>query len=180
MNCFCPPALLRRVLSLVALAVAGPALAQYANADLPDWREDDVPPPPAYSAKPSDLIAIEVPVSASVKIGLDPATIAINQRTGIVRYVVVMRGATAVNASYEGIRCSTGEYRIYARQTQGNPWSPNTDATWKPLRGQTGVVVAYPYQLARDGLCAGTTVRQNVDEMARELRSGNQSIYLGR
>ncbi|MFT3778102.1 MAG: CNP1-like family protein [Ottowia sp.] len=157
------------------LAVSIPALAQYADLDRADWKEDTAPPPPEYSSR--GLIEIEMPRSASVKMGVDPKTIAINHATGIVRYVVVARGPSAVNASYEGIRCATGEYKVYARQTEGNPWSPSGEDDWKPMRGQSGVVVSHPYRLARDGICIGTGVRQTVDDMVRELRSGNRSLY---
>lgn len=141
----------------------------------PNWREDPVPPPPAYST--SGLIDIEMPVRSNVKMGLDPDTLVLNQQTGVVRYVVVARGPSAINASYEGIRCATGEYRVYARQTPGNPWNPSEDEDWKPMRGQSGVVVAHPLRLARDGLCVGTTLRRTAQDMVRELRTGNRSIY---
>ena len=157
------------------LVISMQAIAQYADLDRADWKEDAAPPPPAYSTR--GLIDIEMPRGASVKMGIDPKTITINHATGIVRYVVVARGPSAVNASYEGIRCATGEYKVYARQTEGNPWSPSGEDDWKPMRGQSGVVVAYPLRLAREGICVGNGVRQTVDDMVRELRSGNQSLY---
>lgn len=167
------PAPCRPLLLAAALCLAGPALAQdYANADLPDWQEDQVPPPPAYTTEAARLIDIDMPASASVKVGIDPATIAINRATGIVRYVVVLRGPSAVNASYEGIRCATGEYKVYARQSQGGPWSPSSPSQWKPMLGQSGIVVTYPTRLAQRGLCFGPSVRQNVAEAVRDLRSG--------
>ena len=164
-----------RWLALGGLALALPVLAQSPNLDLADWKEDAVPPPPAYST--SGLIDIEMPRSAAVRMGVDPKTITINHQTGIVRYVVVARGPSAVNASYEGIRCATGEYRVYARQVQGGEWSPSSESDWKAMRGQGGVVVQYPLRLAQGGLCLGTGVRQTVPEMVRELRSGNRSLY---
>ncbi|QTD46120.1 CNP1-like family protein [Ottowia testudinis] len=171
-----PPSF-RRWLAVTACAVAWttPALAQYAELDRADWREDAVPPPPAYST--SRLIDIEMPRSSTVRMGIDPDTISINHQTGIVRYVVVARGVSAVNASYEGIRCATGEYRVYARQAQGNAWSPSGEDAWKSMRGQTSIMVQHPFQLARSGLCLGTGVRQTAADMVRELRSGNQSLY---
>ena len=87
------------------------------------------------------------------------------------------RGPSAVNATYEGIRCATGEYRVYARQVQGNPWTPSGEDDWKSMRGQTSVMVQHPYRLARDGMCIGTGVRQTVADMVRELKSGNRSLY---
>ena len=166
----------RRLLTGLALAaLAAPALAQYADLDRADWKEDAVPPPPAYST--SGLIEIDMPRSSSVKMGIDPATITINRETGIVRYVVLARGPSALNASYEGIRCATGEFRVYARQTQGNPWSNNEDGAWKSMRGQSSVIVQHPYWLARNGICIGSSVRPAVAEMVRELKSGNATLY---
>ena len=164
----------RRLAAALCLAVPALALAQdYANQDLPDWKEDPVPPPPAYTTEAARLIDIDMPAGASVQAGIDPATIAINLATGIVRYVVVLRGPSAVNASYEGIRCSTGEYKIYARQSQGNPWSPSSQPQWKPLLNQSGFGPIYPYRLAQRGLCFGPSVRQTPADAVRDLRSGN-------
>ena len=165
----------RYLLAGLALVAAAPALAQTLDLDRSDWKEDAVPPPPAYSV--NRLIEIEMPRSASVRMGIDPDTITINHQTGIVRYVVVARGPSATNASYEGIRCATGEYRVYARQTQGNAWTPSDEGGWKSMLGQSSVMVKHPARLARDGICIGTGVRQTVADMVRELKSGNKSLY---
>lgn len=157
------------------IGAATAAQAQYANADLADWKEDAVPPPPAYSL--SGLINVEMPRDSSVEMGLDPKTIAINHDSGIVRYVVVARGPSAVNATYEGIRCSTGEFRVYARQVQGAEWTPNSETQWKSMVGQNSVMVRHPLQLARGGMCMGSTLRQSAKDMVRELLSGNRTLY---
>lgn len=173
-----PPRRWRGLRAALALACLWPALAlaQYADLDRADWKEDEVPAPPAYATR--GLIEIEMPRGSSVKMGIDPKTISINHDTGIVRYVVVARGPSALNASYEGIRCATGEFRVYARQTEGNPWSHSEgDNPWKSMRGQHNVMVQHPSWLARNGICIGTSVRQNVADMVRELKSGNQSLY---
>ena len=39
----------RLLMSFALAALAAPALAQYADLDRADWKEDAVPPPPAYS-----------------------------------------------------------------------------------------------------------------------------------
>ena len=157
------------------LTLAAAAGAQTAELDRADWTEDAPPPPPSYSL--NHLIDIEMPRTSAVKMGVDPATISVNVQTGIVRYVVVARGTSAVNATYEGIRCATGEYRVYARQVQGGPWTPNTDGAWKAMIGQSQVMVRHPYQLARGGMCNGTTVRTSVPEIVRALKTGDQALY---
>ena len=93
---------LPRLLATTALAAAFSAAAQYADLDRADWKEDAPPPPPAYSVQ--QLIEIEMPRSSTVEMGIDPETITLNHDTGVVRYVVVARGPSAVNATYEGIR----------------------------------------------------------------------------
>ena len=162
------------VLGLVAW-LAGPAQAQYADLDRADWVEDDVPPPPEYGLH--SLVDIEMPHTSNIRMGLVPDSLQPNVETGIVRYVVVSRGPSAVNASYEGIRCATGEYRIYARQVQGGEWIPARNSSWKAMRGTGGVQVPYPYQLARNGLCLGPAIRTDTAEILRELKSGNRSLY---
>ena len=140
-----------------------------------DWVEDEVPPPPEYRLR--GLVDIEMPRTSNIRMGLVPDSLRLNVETGIVRYVVVAQGPSAVNASYEGIRCATGEYRVYARQVQGGDWIPTRDSSWKPMRGAGGVQVVHPYQLARNGLCIGTAMRLNAAEMLRELKTGNRSLY---
>lgn len=164
--------------ALVVLALllgAGAVGAQYADLDRVDWQEDAPPPAPSYDI--NGLIEIDMPSGSAIRMGIDPQTIRINPDRSVVRYVVVARGPSAVNASYEGIRCSTGEYRVYARQVQGGEWHASGDDGWKPMRGQAGPRVPHPYQLARDGLCEGKAVRASVAEMVRDLKSGNRSLY---
>ena len=82
-----------RTLAACLLAISLGAHAQYANDDIADWKEDAVPPPPAYRL--SGLVDIDMPNGSSIKMGVDPKTITINHATGIVRYVVVARGPSA-------------------------------------------------------------------------------------
>lgn len=167
--------LARTLAGAALLALAAAAGAQTVELERADWKEDAPPPPPSYSL--DHLIEIEMPRTSTVKMGVDPATISVNVQTGIVRYVVVTRGSSAVNATYEGIRCATAEYRVYARQVQGSPWTPSTESAWKPMMGQNTVMVRHPYQLARGGLCNGTTVRHSVAEIVRALKTGDQVLY---
>lgn len=157
----------------LCLGAATPAATQYADLDRADWQEDAAPPPPSYSL--NGLIDIEMPRASTVRMGLDPDTVTLNAETGIVRYVVVARGPSATNAFYEGIRCATGEYRVYARQVRGSEWAPASDSEWKSMRGQ--VSYPHPYRLARDGICLGTTPNATPKEMVRALRSPKGTLY---
>jgi len=135
------------------------------------WVEDTPPPPPAYDA--GHLISITMPPSSSIKMGIDPKTITIDRVSGVVRYVVVARGPAAINAMYEGIRCSTDEFRVYARQVKGQPWEQADDSGWRSMSGQSGILVQHPLELAQGGICDGPTMTATVHQMEQLLRSSD-------
>lgn len=166
----------RRVLLVTLLAASGSVFAAWEPDIAPatSWSEGAVPPPPAYST--NDLIAVTVPQFATVKIGVDPKSISVDLKTGVVRYVTVARGPSALTASYTGLRCKTAEYRVYAYQSQGEPWATNTDDTWHSMKSG-GSLAQIAFQLARNGMCLGPSVRTPVDAIVRELRSGDSSLY---
>ena len=156
-----PSLLLAFGLSLAAIG----ASAQLADPD-PDWKEVEVPPPPAF--RTDKLIFLEMPRHMSIKVGVDPDTLKVTG-DGIVRYVVVASSPGGnVNASYEGIRCLTGEVKIYARHSASAQWKPVTDAQWKPLNANQPSLHALA--LARQGACDGRAVAtHSTEEMVRRL-----------
>jgi len=149
-----------------ALALAASlAQAQLAPVD-PDWREAEAPPPPAV--KLEGLVPLEMPGSA-LRFGVDPSSIAI-AKDGVVRYVVVATAAGgAVNALYEGLRCSTGEFKVYARYNTGSGWTVAKDASWRPVHGAPGS--GHSLVVARSGACIGRAPNQSADQILRDLRA---------
>jgi hypothetical protein len=163
--------------ALLAGCASGRSGSTRAGVDLdnPDqdstaWVEDTPPPPPAYDIK--RLIDIEMPPGTHVTVGIDPKTITVNLASGVVRYVVVARGSAAVNAMYEGIRCRSGEFRVYARQVRGQSWERVVDSVWRGMDAQTGsALVRHPLQLAQGGICDGPAITATAGQMAALLRS---------
>lgn len=158
------------------LALAGSAFAAWTPDIAPEtaWTEGAVPPPPAYGTQ--DLIAITVPRFSTVKVGIDPQSITVDRKSGVVRYVVVIQGPAAFTANYEGLRCKTAEYRLYAHQSQGEDWVSNEGDDWHSMsNGSTPAQIAY--ELARYGMCVGPGIRNSIPEMVRELKSNNGSLY---
>lgn len=151
---------------LLVLALAAPlAQAQLAPVD-PDWREVEVPPPPAVRLE--GLVPLDMPGS-TLRFGVDPNSIAIGN-DGIVRYVVVATAAGgAVNALYEGLRCSTGEIKVYARYNTGSGWTIAKDASWRPVRGTPGS--GHSLVVARSGACIGHAPNRSAREIVRDLRA---------
>ncbi|MES3003338.1 MAG: CNP1-like family protein [Pseudomonadota bacterium] len=156
---------MRRNLVLAALlcAAAATSFAQLNPVD-PDWREVEAPPPGALDTR--KLIPLEMPRS-SLRFGVAPASISIGA-DGVVRYVVVASSASgAVNGLYEGIRCSTGEFKVYARHNPGSGWVPVKDAQWRSLHENN--VSAHSLTIARTGVCIGHGTNQSTSAIVRDL-----------
>jgi hypothetical protein len=146
------------------LGAAGGASAQlFVN---PEWKESDVPPPPAFDE--SRLVPIEMPKYMTLKFGVDPATIVING-DGVVRYVVVAtnKAGGATNAYYEGVRCATGEMKTYAR-FGSKTWDPVPAPEWKKMWELNS---SYTLALAQQGICRGAAPRGSVNEMVQRLKN---------
>ena len=156
----------KTAMAVVFLAAAA-ANAQIAPEN-PDWRESAVPPPPSFD--PDHLIRLESPPGSSLNFGIDPATLSISPE-GIVRYVVIaFRPGGARNVMYEGIRCATGQYRLYARYNAEGGWSMARDGDWQSLFESPAVRHALTF--ARAGACTGHSAGRSAEDIARALRAG--------
>jgi hypothetical protein len=153
-----------------ALVCAGTAQAQLATPD-PDWKEVEAPPPPAL--KVDRLVPLEIS-SSVLRWGIDPASIAIGDDR-VVRYVVVARGeGGALNAFYEGVRCSTAEVRLYARHS-GDKWQQTPQSEWKPLRGSAATL--HSHMIARNGACVGQAPNRSPEQIARDLNDTGEHRF---
>lgn len=166
--------------SILALGLALlPAVACRAaggnGLDNPDWVEEQVPPPPSFAK--DALIAIDMPVHVSVKVGVDPATIAVGA-DGVVRYVVVMNNASgSTSALYEGIRCITDEVKTYARFGSTGQWSLLDSPAWKELGDNTPSRHAIAF--ARQGGCINRLATSQREIVAALKAPRKQSIGKG-
>lgn len=155
-----------KALVLAALVVCAGASAQIIEEDL-DWRESAVPAPPAFDVK--RLIRLESPPGSSLSFGVDPATLSVTPE-GIVRYVVVASSpGGAQNVMYEGIRCTTGQHRVYARYSTQGGWSKVLEEDWKSLFGSPAT--RHALNFARAGACTGRAASQSASEIVRTLNA---------
>lgn len=151
-------------LSWVLLAGA-PAKAQVFT-DPVDWKEADVPPPPTYNM--TKLLTFDVARSSSLVFGVDPASFSISKSDGIVRYVMVASNSSgAKNAVYEGLRCSTGEVRIYARAKPDGTWAMVEKSEWKSMFDP--LIPKHSLRFAQAGACQGAAPVASVRELVRKL-----------
>lgn len=167
--------LLGTALMLAGSAILAAGYDVLGNFEETPWEEDLVPPPPAFDG--NKLIELDMPVGTSVKVGVAADSIRISPESGVVRYIMVARGPTARNVSYEGIHCAGDSFRVYARKIQGQPWVQEDHSEWTPMSGQGGIQARYPYQLAKNGMCMGRTTPDSVPAIIRDLKSGRDSLY---
>jgi hypothetical protein len=130
------------------------------------WREQQTELP----AYPEQGRLLEVTVATGnypYRVQIDPETLSIgNDR--VVRYAAVITSAAgASNVSYEGLRCSTREYRRYAYGANGS-WQALDEAPWERIM-ESGMG-HYRYELYRDYLCDTTSSTLKRDEILRRLR----------
>ena len=149
--------------ALALAMLAGATQAQLSPPD-PDWKEVEAPPP--APVRLDRLIRIEMPES-TLRFGVDPASVALSS-DGIVRYVVVATGISgAVNAFYEGIRCTTAETRLYARHNPDSGWVPVRDGMWRALHETRPS--RHSLAIARNGACLGAAPNQSAAQIVRDL-----------
>ena len=159
---------MRRIecLALALALAAGAAQAQLSAPD-PDWKEIEAPPP--APVRTDRLLRIDTPES-TLRFGVIPESVVLTS-DGIVRYVVVASSASgAVNALYEGIRCRTGEGRIYARHNPDSGWVPVKDGDWRSLYETRPS--RHSLLIARSGACLGGGPNVSAAQIVRDLGRG--------
>ena len=142
---------MKRLLLLLftaAAAQSAPAVAQNTNEsqmDPPtntqsrksDWEReqelrnpnDAAPNMPAWP-KNDGLIEFWVTNSSAFRFYVDAASLSVGA-DNVVRYTLIARSPSGVaNVTYEGIRCETGTYRIYAYGQDGR-WAANNASEWR-------------------------------------------------
>jgi len=89
---------------------------------------------PAYP-KAEDLIEFPVSGGTNFRFFIDPASLAV-ESDGVVRYTLVARSPGGIsNISYEGIRCSTNVYKVFALGNDGR-WSVKP-SDWREINAKS-------------------------------------------
>jgi hypothetical protein len=160
---FKPSAIL---LTLVVLFAAASAHAQFFM-DFPDWKESEVPPPPAYDV--SKVLTFEVVANPGMTYGVDPSTIVISKADSLVRYVVVATSKSGVsNVMYEALHCATGEVKTYARRVGTSPWLEVKNAQWRSVFASAPS--RHSLAFAKAGACDAQASAASVREIVGKLK----------
>ena len=163
-------ALLVSVALLLGTHAAWAQTPAFIAPDDPDWKETEVPPPPAFDV--GKLVVFEVSRNSQLVYGVDPATIQISEKDSLVRYVMVATSASgARNAMYEGIRCSTGEFKTYARASSDGKWNHVKDPQWRSVFDN--MPSKHALRFARAGACDGAAPAPSVNSLISRLKDPN-------
>lgn len=121
---------------------------------------------PAYPRE-RELMEFEGAPTSELRFFIDPASISVQDR--VVRYTLVARSSTGTtNVSFEGMRCETGEVRIYALGREGG-WL-RSSADWRRIRpGWHSVLYREYFCPQREPIASA---REGIDS----LRRGGASI----
>jgi len=166
MNCRHTAVLLGLILSTTAYAGLG--LRDDDDPDAQKWEEEAIQLP----AFPQEGNLREFYVSATTahKFYIDAATLSVG-KDGVVRYVLVVRtSGGATNTTYEGLRCESGEYKIYATGHRDGTWAPTRKGEWRSIVNKP--TNRHHAALSRDYFCPSGTAILTPAEGQEALRLG--------
>jgi hypothetical protein len=136
--------------------------------DEPKWAEAEV----AFPAYPQEANLREFYVSevTTHKFYIDAATLSVAP-DGVVRYVLVVRtSGSAINTSFEGIRCESGELKIYATGHHDGQWAKARRSEWRRIENKP--VNRHHAALARELFCPNAIPIRTPAEGREALRLG--------
>jgi hypothetical protein len=121
---------------------------------------------PAYPRK-DRLISFFVAPTSEFRFYVDAASVSV--ANDVVRYALVARSSAGVeNVTYEGMRCGTGEVRIYAIGRDGE-WV-GKPGDWRPIQPRS--YERWHNALYREYFCPSTRAIGSREDAVAALRSG--------
>ena len=118
--------------------------------------------------KDENLISFDVSSATRNRHFVDANSISVGEDQ-VIRYTVVVEAAGgARNVSFEGLRCESGERRLYAYGHPDSTWSKARNAGWEGIKFRS--LLSYRKALFEDHFCPdGIRVRDGA-EAVRNLR----------
>lgn len=164
-----------KILSALLLILPLTAYAEWGQFDIEfendkPWVELSAQLPPYPKAE--NLVEFNVSSATRHKHFVDTASISVGEDK-VVRYTVVIEAAGgAKNVSFEGMRCDTGERRLYAYGHPDGTWSKARRSGWEGIKFRS--LLSYHKALYEDHFCPdginvkdGKVAAQNLRRAAR-------------
>lgn len=134
------------------------------------WVEVAAQLPPYPKAE--NLIPFDVSAATRNRFFVDAASISVGS-DGVVRYTVVVEAAGgAKNVSYEGLRCASGERRLYAYGHPDGNWSKARNAGWEPVKFRS--LLSYHKALFEDHFCPDGISVRDAEQAVQSLRRASR------
>lgn len=114
-----------------------PAAAQWGSFDS-DFDEEKKPWSEVEAQLPTyprteNLLRFEGGVASANRFYIDAPSLSVGE-DGVVRYTMLVRApGGATNVSFEGIRCATGEQKLYAVGRSDGKWTRARDPAWRNI-----------------------------------------------
>jgi hypothetical protein len=161
------------------------ALAGCAAAEKSDWERKHeaqlaspaaaAPAVPPALPRERDLIEFFVAATSEFRFFVDPASVSVH-KDGEVRYTLVARSsAGARNVTYEGMRCHSVEWRLYAIGRDGG-WGGRA-GEWRPIEPRS--VQRWHNALFREYFCPQREPIASAAEGVEALRLGGHPLAKG-
>lgn len=132
------------------------------------WTEDEVTLPAFPRA--DDLREFYVSELTTHKFFVDASSLSVG-KDGVVRYTLVVRtSGGATNVSFEGIRCATGELKLYASGHRDGAWAKSRQSEWRLIENK--LANRQHVALFRDLFCPLGSPIKSSDEGREALRLG--------
>ncbi|WP_224010249.1 MULTISPECIES: CNP1-like family protein [Paraburkholderia] len=144
-----------------------------------DWQEDKLAGLPALPQAGTQLLTFDVSNNTPLKFAIDPASLTVGN-DGVVRYTIVITSQSgARNINYEGIRCDTYEWRLYASlNADHNGWDQTVANDWSRI--ENGTLNAYRSALYQDYFCANKMPIAKASTIVENIRFGRTQSTLVR
>lgn len=152
--------------SAVLIGCASGRTALFEEEAKPAWKESE-PELPAFPER-SHLIPLDMGTESSSLSYIDEKSLTLAE-DGIVRFTLVVRSAGgAQNVSFEGVRCETGERKLYAIGRNDREWIKPRSDEWRRI-SDNGFNRQYAL-LSKDFFCPTGSIRPDRDGIVRSLR----------
>jgi hypothetical protein len=157
--------------AILLLSASASAIAQsnfeeeFDDADKP-WQEVAVQFPTAPATE--NLLPFPVPTSTTQSFAVDARSVNLGA-DGVIRYTLVATSENGARSiSYEGIRCTSYERKLYAFGQPNGSWSRSRRDKWERI---TGVGANRQHAaLAKDYFCQELTVAGTAEQMVERIR----------
>jgi hypothetical protein len=135
-------------------------------------RGSEVQAPLPEFPKTENYLQVQVSAITPFAFFVDAKSISVG-KDGVVRYSLIAKSSDgALNISFEGLRCSDGQFRIYAFGRSDNTWSEWSMSQWQRMPADARN--AQRAVLYSDFFCPSGISVATAEEAVRALRRGGR------